>query len=206
MPGRQSYSAQIAIVSGPEPAVATNAVGRSQTPGSTRKPAASSDSASHDAACSSSNPSSGCAWMRWLSATRSSRARSKRSRTPAFGSAGTLRLAAEQEVVVERLPVLVRAADEDVVRDAAEVVDHVAVDEAREPDVVLLDRRPAGGVVRRHAPVVDRGAGGVVVDDEVAGAGEPRERLVIVAPELAAPARRPAEALLEDRERGERVL
>ncbi len=40
MPGRLSYSAQIAMCSGPEPARATKAVGRSHTPRFTSKPAA----------------------------------------------------------------------------------------------------------------------------------------------------------------------
>ena len=39
MPGRASYSAQMLRTSGPLPAVATNAVGRSATPASTVKPA-----------------------------------------------------------------------------------------------------------------------------------------------------------------------
>ena len=86
MPGRQSYSAQIAMQSGPEPASATNAVGRSQTPRATLNPAASRVSASQVEARSSSNPNSGCAWIRWLSATRSSRTVARRSRAPAFAS------------------------------------------------------------------------------------------------------------------------
>ena len=65
-PGRQSYSAQIATWSGPEPARAMNAVGMSQTPASTLKPASASISHSHEDARRSSKPSSGLAWMRWL--------------------------------------------------------------------------------------------------------------------------------------------
>ena len=42
MPGRQSYSAQIVTCSGPAPARAENAVGSSQIPRSTLKPAPSS--------------------------------------------------------------------------------------------------------------------------------------------------------------------
>src|ERR1700687_3244042 len=66
MPGRQSYSAQIVTCSGPAPARAENAVGSSQIPRSTLKPAPSSVSQSHPQAFSSSKPSSGWAWMRWL--------------------------------------------------------------------------------------------------------------------------------------------
>ena len=48
--------------------------------------------------------------------------------------------------------------------------------------------------------------GALLVHHEVARAGEPGERLVVVAPELVAPARRATEALLEERERRQRVL
>ena len=51
---------------------ATNAVGKPQTPFSTSKPAASNVSHSQADACSSSKPSSGLEWMRWLRLTRSS--------------------------------------------------------------------------------------------------------------------------------------
>src|SRR5436309_1853197 len=103
-------------------------------------------------------------------------------------------------------PAAVGAADEDVGRDAPEVVDHVVVDEAGEAAVVRPDLGPGRWAAGRHLAVVDRRAVAVVVDDEVPGPREPGERLVVVAPELAAPRRRPAEALLEEREGGERVL
>src|SRR5437660_62910 len=90
MPGRQSYSAHRARWSGPEPARATNAVGRSQTPRSTVKRAASSASAHQVDARSSSKASSGWAWMRWLSATRRSRLAVTRSRTPAARASAAL--------------------------------------------------------------------------------------------------------------------
>jgi len=62
-------------------------------------------------------------------------------------------------------------------------------------------------MARRHLAVVDRRTGLVVVDDEVAGSGEPCEVLMVVAPELAAGSgRRPAEPLLEEREGEQRVL
>ena len=60
-PRQESYSAQIPMCSGPDPAVARNAVGSSQIPCSTSNPTASSDSHSHLEARSSSNPSSGSA-------------------------------------------------------------------------------------------------------------------------------------------------
>src|SRR5690349_23656368 len=84
--GRQSYSAHTATCSGPEPARARNAVGRSQMPRSTRKPPASSSSPIHAAARSSSKPSSGVPWMRCESPTSASRAPSMRSRAAAFAS------------------------------------------------------------------------------------------------------------------------
>src|SRR5215831_7148291 len=82
--GRQSYSAQIPMFKGPDPARARNAVGKSQIPFSTEKPASVSDSHSQDDAFSSSKPSSGCAWIRWLSSIKLLRASSKRSRAPDF--------------------------------------------------------------------------------------------------------------------------
>src|SRR5215472_16043649 len=80
--GRQSYSAQMPMFRGPDPARARNAVGKLQTPFSTEKPASVSDSHSQDEAFSSSKPSSGCAWIRWLSSIKLLRASSKRSRAP----------------------------------------------------------------------------------------------------------------------------
>src|SRR5262249_55635936 len=107
-------------------------------------------------------------------------------------------LPAEQEPVRHLLAVLVRAPDEHVRRDAAEVVDHVRVDEARDPLVVALDGGPAGRRFGWHDAIVDRGRhGAVLMAHEVAGPGDPGHRLMIVAPELllAARALRPAEAL-----------
>src|SRR5205823_12351520 len=118
-----------------------------------------------------------------------------------------VRLPAEEEVVAARLAGAVRAADEDVGRDAAEVVDHVVVDEAREAAVVRPDLGPGGRMAGRHLAVVDRRTRVVVVNDEVAGPGQPGEILMVVAPELAPSSRRrPAEPLLEEREGGQRVL
>src|SRR5262245_21164746 len=108
--------------------------------------------------------------------------------------------AAEKEVVAGLLAAAMRGADEHVARDAAQVVDHPAVDEARQSAVVRADVRPRRGMIGRHLAVVDGGAARVLVDDEVARPGEPRERLVIVSPELVAPPRGPTEALLEERE------
>src|ERR687897_2524214 len=85
--GRASYSAHTTTCSGPDPARAANAVGRSPTPRSTSSPAPSSSSHSQAQACSSSNPSSGLAWMRWLSATSSSLAWVTRSRAASLASA-----------------------------------------------------------------------------------------------------------------------
>src|ERR671910_572511 len=85
--GRASYSAHTTTCSGPEPARAANAVGRSPTPRSTSSPAPSSSSHSQAQACSSSNPSSGLAWMRRLRATSSSLACSTRSRAASLMSA-----------------------------------------------------------------------------------------------------------------------
>ena len=62
MPGRPSYSAHSARCSGPLPARATNAVGKSHMPPSTVNPAPVNISGSQLEACSSSNPSSG--WAR----------------------------------------------------------------------------------------------------------------------------------------------
>src|SRR5829696_7398490 len=86
-PGRASYSAHTTTCSGPDPARAANAVGRSPTPRSTSSPPPSSSSHSHAQARSSSNPSSGLAWIRWLRATSSSRACSTRSRAASLASA-----------------------------------------------------------------------------------------------------------------------
>src|SRR5215217_2642180 len=85
--GRASYSAHTITCSGPDPARAANAVGSSPTPRSTSRPAPSSSSHSQAQARSSSNPSSGLAWMRWLSATSSSLACSTRSRAASLASA-----------------------------------------------------------------------------------------------------------------------
>src|SRR5215207_520116 len=85
--GRASYSAHTTTCRGPDPARAANAVGRSPTPRSTWSPAPSSSSLSQALACSSSNPSSGLAWMRWLRATSSSLACSTRSRAASLASA-----------------------------------------------------------------------------------------------------------------------
>src|SRR5437870_8125094 len=115
-------------------------------------------------------------------------------------------VAAEHEVVPRLFPAPVRRADEHVARHAAHVVHHVAEDEAREAAVVGLDLGPAGRPLGRDLAVVDGGAARIVVHDEVTRAGEPGERLVVVAPELVAPARWTAEALLEEREGRERVL
>src|SRR5512132_2407221 len=90
--GRASYSAQTTTCSGPDPARAANAVGRSPTPRSTSSPAPSSSSHSQAQACSSSNPSSGLAWMRWLRATSSSLACSTRSRAASLASATSVLL------------------------------------------------------------------------------------------------------------------
>ena len=54
MPGKLSYSAQMAMCTGPDPARARNAVGRPQMSFSTVKPAPSKDSHSQAEACSSS--------------------------------------------------------------------------------------------------------------------------------------------------------
>src|SRR5215204_4101160 len=86
-PGRASYSAHTTMCSGPDPARAANAVGRSPTPRSTSSPPPSSSSHSQAQARSSSNPSSGLAWIPWLRATSSSPARSTRSRAASLTSA-----------------------------------------------------------------------------------------------------------------------
>src|SRR4029453_2703126 len=85
--GRASYSAHTTTCRGPDPARAANAVGSSPTPRSPSSPAPSSSSHSQAQACSSSNPSSGLAWMRWLSATSSSLAWVTRSRAASLASA-----------------------------------------------------------------------------------------------------------------------
>src|SRR5207247_2502022 len=82
-------------------------------------------------------------------------------------------LPAEEEVVGARLAAAVGAADEDVGRDAPEVVDHVVVDEAGEAAVVRPDLGPGRRAAGRHLAVVDRRAVAVVVDDEVPGPREP---------------------------------
>src|SRR5437016_2406232 len=99
-----------------------------------------------------------------------------------------------------------RRADEHVARHAAHVVHHVAEDEAREAAVVGRDLGPAGRPLGRDLAVVDGGAARVVVHHEVAGAGEPGERLVVVAPELVGAARRTAEALLKSVNAGSEFL
>src|SRR2546422_648061 len=123
---------------------------------------------------------------------RATRRRARRPSSP---------LAAEHEVVPRLLPTPVRRADEYVARHAAHVVHHVAEHEAREAAIVGPDLGPVGRPLGRDLAVVDGGpAGAILVHHEVARAGEPGERLVVVAPELARPARRAAEALLEERE------
>src|SRR5581483_2742567 len=69
-PGRASYSAQMATVSGPLPEVATNAVGSSQAPSSTVKPASARGSATQRDDCTSSHLISGLSCRRWLRSTR----------------------------------------------------------------------------------------------------------------------------------------
>ena len=73
------------------------------------------------------------------------------SASPAARATRSLGLAAEEEVVRQLLAVPRGATDQHVLRDAAQVVDHVAIDEARQADVVRLDRRPARRMRRRHA-------------------------------------------------------
>src|ERR671931_394342 len=85
-PGSASYSAQTTTRSGPWPVRAANAVGSPPTPRSTRSPAPSSASHSQAQARSSWKPSSGWAWMRWLSATSRSPAPSTRARVACFAS------------------------------------------------------------------------------------------------------------------------
>src|SRR5262249_55014465 len=105
---------------------------------------------------------------------------------------------AEHEEVVELAVVPRRTADQHVGGDAAERVDHRAVDETREPDVVRLDGRPPGHRLRRDLPVVDRSAvRRLVVHDEIARPREPAELLVVVSPERPGLGARPAEPLLE---------
>src|SRR5437764_5253888 len=70
VPGRASYSAHTPTTIGPPPAVAISAVGRSQTPLSTSKPPAASDSPTQAAARSSSKATSGWEWIVWLWSTR----------------------------------------------------------------------------------------------------------------------------------------
>src|SRR3954453_8143760 len=86
MAGRASYSAHMPIVSGPEPAVATNAVGRSPTPPSTENPPPVRASAAHADERSSSNPSSGWACTVWESSTRPAPARPTSAWAAALGS------------------------------------------------------------------------------------------------------------------------
>ena len=61
--GRASYSAQMAMTSGPVPASATNAVGRSAVPVVTAKPPVASASAANADERTSSKESSGCSWI-----------------------------------------------------------------------------------------------------------------------------------------------
>src|SRR3954453_3651793 len=86
MAGRASYSAHMPIVSGPEPAVATNAVGRSPTPPSTENPPPVRASAAHADERSSSNPSSGWACTVWESSTKPAPARPTSAWAAALGS------------------------------------------------------------------------------------------------------------------------
>jgi hypothetical protein len=64
IPGKLSYSAQIPMCRGPDPIRAENDVGKSRIPFSTWKPAASRCPQSQVDAFSSSQPTSGFAWMR----------------------------------------------------------------------------------------------------------------------------------------------
>src|SRR5262249_42149493 len=115
--------------------------------------------------------------------------------------------ARQDEVAVDRLSAAVGRADEDPTGDPSEVVDHVAVDEAGCAPVVRTHGRPARRMLRRDDAVVDRRPlRAAVVHDEVPRADEPGERRVVVPPELVAAAARAAEPLLEERERGKRVL
>src|SRR3954468_8401929 len=84
MPGSASYSAQMATGSGPDPAVAMNAVGRSHTPFSTVMPPSLSAAATHSLDFSSSKHSSGLACTRWLRATSVSAAPSTSSLAAGF--------------------------------------------------------------------------------------------------------------------------
>src|SRR5438067_1674030 len=86
MAGSASYSAQMASVSGPLPAVATNAVGRSATPDSTAKPAPASASEAHADDRSSSKHSSGWACTVWDSSISASPALRTSSCATAFAS------------------------------------------------------------------------------------------------------------------------
>src|SRR5262249_1555507 len=124
------------------------------------------------------------------------------------GRAQGSRLAAEREPGAEVAAAARGRADRHVLRDAPQRVDHEPVDEAGEAAFVRPDLRPALGAAGGQPRVVDPhlGAVGVLAGDEVAGAGEARRRLVVVAPELAGGARgragRAAEALLGEREGG----
>src|SRR3954454_597040 len=69
MPGSASYSAQMPMVRGPDPAVATKAVGRSHTPASTENPPPDSASAAQCDERSSSKASSGWPCTVWESST-----------------------------------------------------------------------------------------------------------------------------------------
>src|SRR6266540_923114 len=82
-----SYSAHTTTRNGPGPLRAEKAVSRPPTPRSTANPAALSASDSHAQACSSSMPSSGSAWMRWLRSSNCCFAPSIRSRAAALASA-----------------------------------------------------------------------------------------------------------------------
>src|SRR5918992_135095 len=90
MPGRASYSAQTTTWSGPDPARAWKAVGRSQMPDSTAKPYRVRASPSQALARSSSHLISGWAWMRWLSSTSSLSTRSNAARAAALAPAASV--------------------------------------------------------------------------------------------------------------------
>src|SRR3954464_11558717 len=86
MPGSASYSAQMPMVSGPDPAVATKAVGRSQTPASTENPPPASASAAQCDERSSSKASSGWPCTAWESSTSAPSAFRTSSCAAAFAS------------------------------------------------------------------------------------------------------------------------
>jgi len=92
----------VLMFSGTDPKRARKAVGRSQMPFSTAKPASASTSHSQAEDRSSSKPSSGCAWMRWLSSIRPSRDSSKRSRAASFASISSFPLLFEAYYILIR--------------------------------------------------------------------------------------------------------